>query len=181
MSSLGDLGVGGLKGSARMDRSIRMAPASSGDCAAETPAAADPTDEDTAHKLGIDLESYRYWKAVVARMPPMTQEEIEAVARILNRIDERRRLCGTDANSSPAPPAPQPIAVIPSGLPIADIMKRLAEIQAENPNAEVRRGSRNTWEIWPRRSIGDRTPTAPRRRSREMTPPASVLGSTAAG
>jgi hypothetical protein len=142
-----------------------MAPASSGDRAIETPAGVDTTEEDTAHHLGIDPESFRYWKAVVARMPPMTQEEIEAVARILNRIDERRRRCGTDTNSTPALPAPQPIAVIPSGLPIADVMKRLAEIQAENPNAEVRRGSRNKWEIWPGRSIGDTGPTTPRRRS----------------
>ena len=39
--------------------------------------------------------------------------------------------------------------VIPSRLPIAEVMARLAEVQAEHPDAEVRRGSANRWEIWP--------------------------------
>lgn len=47
------------------------------------------------------------------------------------------------------PPAPKPLAVVPSGLPIAEVLKRLAAIQAEHPDAQVRRGARNKWEIWP--------------------------------
>jgi hypothetical protein len=53
------------------------------------------------------------------------------------------------ATKEPGPPKPKPIAVIPSGLPIADIMARLAEIQTDHPDAEVRRGRANRWEIWP--------------------------------
>lgn len=31
-----------------------------------------------------------YWRAIVADMPPMTQEEIDRVAEIFRRIDARR-------------------------------------------------------------------------------------------
>ena len=45
--------------------------------------------------------------------------------------------------------APQPLAVIESGLQIADIISRLEELQEEFPDAEVRRGRANRWELWP--------------------------------
>jgi hypothetical protein len=49
-----------------------------------------------------------------------------------------------------APPsAPQPLAVIPSGLPIEEIITRLTAAQAGGPGATVRSGNRNRWEIWP--------------------------------
>ena len=51
--------------------------------------------------------------------------------------------------SAPAPPPPQPLAVIPSKLPIAAVIERLTEIQRMYPDAEVRRGHANRWEIWP--------------------------------
>lgn len=46
-------------------------------------------------------------------------------------------------------PPPQPLAVIPSGLPIEEIISRLTAAQVEHPGATVRRGTRNRWEIWP--------------------------------
>lgn len=46
-------------------------------------------DDEEAHAARIDPESYRYWKQVVAKMPPMTPEEIAAVGAILRRIDAR--------------------------------------------------------------------------------------------
>lgn len=46
-----------------------------------------------------------------------------------------------------APEPPKPLAVIPSGLPIAEVLKCLAEIQTKHPYAEVRRGARNKWEV----------------------------------
>lgn len=49
----------------------------------------------------------------------------------------------------PATPQPQPLAVIPSGLPIAEVLQRLKDLQVKHPDAEVRRGARNKWEIWP--------------------------------
>lgn len=37
-----------------------------------------------------ELEGLEYWRAIVAEMPPMTQEEIERVAALFNRMDARR-------------------------------------------------------------------------------------------
>jgi uncharacterized small protein (DUF1192 family) len=49
----------------------------------------------------------------------------------------------------PPPPKPEPLAVIASGLPIAEVLRQLADVQARHPDARVRRGNRNRWEIWP--------------------------------
>lgn len=54
-----------------------------------------------------------------------------------------------EAKKRPQPPKPQPLATIPSGLPIAEISRRLRELQAQFPDAEVRRGRANRWELWP--------------------------------
>ena len=43
----------------------------------------------------------------------------------------------------------RPIAVIDSGLPIEEVIARLNAVQADHPGAQVRRGSGNSWEIWP--------------------------------
>lgn len=48
-----------------------------------------------------------------------------------------------------SPPNPKPLAVIPSGLPIRDIVQRLEELQAQYPDATVKRGRANRWELWP--------------------------------
>lgn len=53
--------------------------------------------DDAARAIGIDPESFRYWQAAVAKLPPMTEQEIHAVAAILNRIDQRRKQQATDA------------------------------------------------------------------------------------
>jgi len=46
-------------------------------------------DDQEARELGIDPESYRYWKRAVSAMPPMTPEEIATVGAVLRRIDAR--------------------------------------------------------------------------------------------
>ena len=51
---------------------------------------------------------------------------------------------------APKPPKPEPPAVIPSGLPIYEIMQRLAQLQQQFPDAQVRRGQANRWELWPK-------------------------------
>lgn len=53
---------------------------------------------------------------------------------------------------APPPPKPEPLAVIPSGLPIGEITKRLTELQQQFPDAEVKRGRANRWELWPKGS-----------------------------
>ena len=47
-----------------------------------------------------------------------------------------------------AQPKPQPLAIVPSGLPIADVVAKLTELQQQFPGAEVRRGRANRWELW---------------------------------
>lgn len=54
-----------------------------------------------------------------------------------------------EAAGPPKPPPPQPLAIIPSGLPIGEIMAKLAELQQQFPTAEVRRGRSNRWGLWP--------------------------------
>lgn len=51
--------------------------------------------------------------------------------------------------ASPPKTKAEPLAVIPSGLPIAEVLERLTELQAQFPDAEVRRGRANRWELWP--------------------------------
>ncbi|OZV73096.1 hypothetical protein CA850_31480 [Micromonospora echinospora] len=51
-----------------------------------------------------------------------------------------------------AAPNPQPLAVISSGKSIDEVIEELSRIRAEHPGAEVRRGNRNRWEIWPSRN-----------------------------
>lgn len=52
---------------------------------------------------------------------------------------------------TPAAPKPKPLLVIPGGLPVDQVLARLAEAQKRHPDAEVRRGSGDGWELWPPR------------------------------
>jgi hypothetical protein len=45
-------------------------------------------------------------------------------------------------------PPPTPLAVIKPG-PLDEVMQLLAAAQVEHPNAELRKGKRGTWELWP--------------------------------
>jgi hypothetical protein len=47
------------------------------------------------------------------------------------------------------PPNSQPLAIVPSGLSIEEMIAQLAAIQAEHPGAQVRKGTRHRWEVWP--------------------------------
>ncbi|MEZ0362325.1 hypothetical protein ACAG26_01280 [Mycobacterium sp. pUA109] len=55
-----------------------------------------------------------------------------------------------EAQAQAEPPArkPEPLATIPSGLPIAEMMQRLSKLQEKHPDAEVRRGRANRLELW---------------------------------
>jgi len=68
------------------------------------------------------------------------------------RIETARAFLIEAANEHEQPeaerPEPQRVAVIPSSLPIAELTSRLTDLQAQYPNAEVRRGRGNSWELW---------------------------------
>jgi hypothetical protein len=46
------------------------------------------------------------------------------------------------------PPASELFAVIAAGSSVEDVIAQLTQAQAEHPGFEVRRGKRNSWEIW---------------------------------
>lgn len=64
---------------------------------------------------------------------------------LLDGLERKRRTEEAPA----ATPKPEPLATIPSGLPITEVMDRLGQLQREHPNAVVKRGSANRWELWP--------------------------------
>ena len=70
-------------------------------------------------------------------------------AQRIRKVREMIAVAVKEKPAEPPPPKPEPLAVIASGLPIAEVMCQLADIQARYPNARVRRGNRNRWEIWP--------------------------------
>jgi hypothetical protein len=76
------------------------------------------------------------WPGWAARM--------REVRQMLETFAKRR-----EAEAVPPPkPKPQPLAVVPSGLPIANVVAKLTELQQQFPDAEVRRGRANRWELW---------------------------------
>lgn len=72
-------------------------------------------------------------------------------ARLQKARDMLLSFSSKDKQPSPSPPqpSPKPITVLPSSLSIGEVIARLTELQAEHPDAEVRRGRANRWEIWP--------------------------------
>lgn len=68
---------------------------------------------------------------------------LEKVRAMMERAAQRKQPV-----AEPAPP-PQPLAIIESGLPIAEVIVRLEGLQQAYPDAEVRRGRANRWELWP--------------------------------
>jgi hypothetical protein len=78
------------------------------------------------------------------------------LARLREARDIFERAIARTDPPPPPEPKPEPLAVVPSGLPISEVMARLAEIQERYPDAEVRRGRANRWEVWP----SDREPGA---------------------
>ena len=54
-----------------------------------------------------------------------------------------------EATAAP-PPNPVPLATLSGSLPISDVIERLSALQAEHPDAVVKRGRANRWEVWPK-------------------------------
>jgi hypothetical protein len=58
----------------------------------EQPTAEQPAKDDCEDTTEpVDAESLHHWQQACAAMPPMTADEIETVAVVLRRIDQRRK------------------------------------------------------------------------------------------
>jgi hypothetical protein len=75
---------------------------------------------------------------------PAWAERLRQVRELLFAATEH-----TKVKEEPDPPKSRPIAILPSGLPIAEVITRLSELKNEHPDAVVKRGRANKWEIWP--------------------------------
>jgi hypothetical protein len=60
---------------------------------------------------------------------------------------------GRKEQQSPQPAEPEPLAVVPSGLPLSQVVERLRELQERYPEAQVRQGPDDRWELWPSSTI----------------------------
>jgi len=93
------------------------------------------------------------WRTPPAEGPcpawPRWAAKIRDIRRMLDT--SAREQCGTE----PMTHKRAPLAVVSSGLPIADVIEQLTELQAKHPNSEVRRGRANRWELWPTQSTED--------------------------
>ncbi|WP_216206191.1 hypothetical protein [Amycolatopsis aidingensis] len=58
----------------------------------------------------------------------------------LEQVREKSAKLARDRARADKPPKPKPLAVNPSGLPIEEIMSRLAKVLAQQPGAIARRG-----------------------------------------
>lgn len=74
---------------------------------------------------------------------PMHAARMEHVWEILRSASDRVQ------DTRPAPPTPQPLATLPAKLPIAEVIAKLQELQVQHPDAVVKRGRANRWELWP--------------------------------
>lgn len=82
----------------------------------------------------------------------LTKGPCPAWPRWAARIEQVRQMLESfAARKAPEPtlPKPQPLAVVPSGLPIGQVVERLTALQAAHPNSEVRRGRAGRFELWP--------------------------------
>lgn len=67
---------------------------------------------------------------------------------VMKLLESSRNRAKAD-QAAPESPRPKPLAIVPSGLPMDEIITRLQDLQHKHPDAVVRRGRANRWELWP--------------------------------
>lgn len=98
----------------------------------------------------LDWHSYTSFGVLIGEIGPCRAwpQWAEKIRRIREHMVQWAKQNEKAAVLSPAAPKQAPLAVIPSKLPLSEVVERLSRIQAQHPDAEVRRGRRNSWEIW---------------------------------
>lgn len=84
---------------------------------------------------GNEARECPYWPMRAARM----KQAWENVRYILDRVRP----------IEPTPRKPEPLATLPGNLGIGEVIERLKELQVKHPDAVVKRGRANRWELWP--------------------------------
>lgn len=74
---------------------------------------------------------------------PRNRARLERAWEILRSAAER------STPATPPAPKPQPLATLPGNLAIGEVIERLRELQEKHPDAVVKRGRSNKWELWP--------------------------------
>lgn len=74
---------------------------------------------------------------------PRHRARIERAWEILRSASER------NTPATPPPPKLEPLATLPGNLGIGEVIERLKELQEKHPDAVVKRGRSNKWELWP--------------------------------
>lgn len=74
---------------------------------------------------------------------PMHAARMERVWEILRSTSPRTQA------AEPEPAKSQPLATLPGNLPITEVIDRLKQLQEQHPDAVVKRGRANRWELWP--------------------------------
>jgi len=69
-------------------------------------------------------------------------------ARMKQALENLRFILDRQRPAEPEPPKPQPLATLPGNLPIGEVIERLKELQAAYPEAVLKRGRANRWELW---------------------------------
>jgi hypothetical protein len=97
-------------------------------------------------------EAHHGWTSPASPCPawPEWAKRIENARAILSIAVAGQQRCDDEASKEPKP---KPLAVFPGGLPIAEVITRLTELQVEHPDAVVKRGRANGWEIWAADSV----------------------------
>ena len=73
---------------------------------------------------------------------PQWAQQLEKLHRALREPPARQ--------AQPPAPKPRPIAVIPAGLPIEELISKLDAIRVDHPGAQIRQGRGNRWKSGPR-------------------------------
>jgi hypothetical protein len=79
------------------------------------------------------------------KWPVWSESLLTGLLRVHDMLKQREQ---RKQQPPPSPPGPELLAVIPGESSVADTLIELTEVQAKHPDAQIRRGKGNRWEIW---------------------------------